>query len=79
MKIFFVLALGRSGTLFLSTLLAKSPNALIYHEPMPDDKIYFGYRYMGNFNKIIDNYLERRFQKLLPPKDSYEVYGEVNS
>lgn len=79
MKIFFILALGRSGTQFLASLLAKSPHAVVYHEPMPEDQIYFGLRYMGNFNKVLDRYLERRFQKLLPPKDSCEIYGEVNS
>jgi hypothetical protein len=79
MKIFFIMALGRSGTHFFASLLAKSPNALVYHEPMPEDQIYFGLRNRGNFNLVLDSYLERRFQKLLPPKDSCQIYGEVNS
>ncbi len=79
MKIFFIMALGRSGTQFLASLLAKSPGALVYHEPMPEDRMYFGLRYAGNFNKVVDHYLENRFQKLLPRKGHYRVYGEVNS
>jgi hypothetical protein len=79
MKIFFILALGRSGTQFLASLLARSPDALVYHEPMPEDQVYFGLRHTGNFNKVLDGYLERRFRQLLPNDDNYRVYGEVNS
>ncbi len=71
--------MGRSGTQFLASLLSKSPGALVYHEPAAEDRIYFGLRYAGNFNKVVDDYLERRFRELLPADGIYEVYGEVNS
>jgi hypothetical protein len=79
MNFFFILALGRSGTQFLASLLAKSPGALVYHEPAAEDPIYFGLRYAGDFKQVTDDYLEKRFRGLLPEDGQYEVYGEVNS
>ena len=80
MKYFFSLSMGRSGTQFLASLLSKAPRTLVYHEPAEEDRLYFGLRYAGTFDTVMDAYLERRFQKLLEqtgPK--YDVYGEVNS
>ena len=36
-KIFLILAIGRSGTTFLSSLLNNAPNAYIVHEPVRSD------------------------------------------
>lgn len=80
MKYFFFLSMGRSGTQFLASLLSKAPGTLVYHEPAEEDRVYFGLRYAGTFDKVMDAYLERRFQKLLKQTGkNYEVYGEVNS
>jgi hypothetical protein len=79
MRFFFILALGRSGTQFLASLLARAPGALVYHEPAPRDPIYFGLRYSGDFDHVVDDYLESRFRELIPPDGQYDIYGEVNS
>jgi hypothetical protein len=80
MKYFFILAMGRSGTNFLASLLTGAEGALVYHEPVAEDLKYFGLRYAGQFNKVMDGYLEKRFQMLLKniPQE-YSVYGEINS
>ncbi|EFK11585.1 conserved hypothetical protein [delta proteobacterium NaphS2] len=79
MKHFFILGMGRSGTAFLASLLSKANHALVYHEPEPEDRLYFGLRYAGHFDAVVDNYLKRRFQKILPKDKSIQHYGEVNS
>lgn len=79
-NIFFVLALGRSGTTFLAHLLDKAPEAAIFHEPVHAD--FGAYRrafhepastmeYVNTFRKK-EIYLRVRGKPL-------ETYGEVNS
>jgi len=79
-KIFFILAIGRSGTKFFSQLLGKSKNAYIVHEPVRSDfraykKAFFSekkaYNYFKNFRKK-EIYLRAKLKNI-------EVYGEVNS
>ena len=79
-KIFFILAIGRSGTKFFSQLLDKSKNALVMHEPVRSDfrayqEAFFSerkaYKYFKNFRKK-EIYLRAKDKDL-------EVYGEVNS
>ncbi len=80
MRYFFFLSMGRSGTQFLASFLSQVPGTMVYHEPEEEDRVHFGLRHAGNFDKVMDDYLERRFQKLLPRLDQgVELYGEVNS
>ena len=79
MRIFFVLALGRSGTKFLSSLLSKDSRGVVHHEPHDyDDKLLL-LRHAGTFDQTVDRLLEERFAQLLPRQDGVEFYGEVNS
>ena len=79
MKYFFFLSMGRTGTRFLAALLGKAPGTLVYHEPVKEDRVYFGLRYAGNFDRVVDNYLERRFRDLIASGGKHKVYGEINS
>jgi len=79
MKTFFVLALGRSGTRFLSALLATDSRGVVHHEPRISDCQLLALRHAGTFDAVADALLEQRFRELLPPEGSVEFYGEVNS
>jgi hypothetical protein len=79
-KIFFILATGRSGTQFLSSLLNKSPGAYVVHEPVREDfrsyeEVFYNekkaHKYIQGFRKkeIYDRAREREIH----------TYGEVNS
>lgn len=79
-EFFFILALGRSGTAFLTKLLNQAPGAHVFHEPAFEDfeavvRAYYSpraaERYMQHFRKK-EIYLRMRNT---PPG----VYGEVNS
>lgn len=79
-NIFFILAIGRSGTKFFSQLLDKSKNAYIVHEPVKSDfrayKEAFlserkAYKYFKTFRKK-EIYLRVKVKNM-------EIYGEVNS
>lgn len=79
-KFFFILALGRSGTTFLSHLLNMSSDAVVFHEPARSDidayrRAFFSpddaERYIASFRKK-EMYLRMRTTEL-------SVYGEVNS
>ncbi len=75
-----MLALGRSGTNFLASLLTQARGARIEHEPHPDDPLLLQLRYAGRFDRVVDDMLERRFRELLGDGSEVpEVYGEVNS
>lgn len=79
MKVFFVLALGRSGTYFLSLLLSKDARGVVHHEPHGYDDKLPALRHAGKFDPVVDQMLERRFADLLPRDGTVEFYGEVNS
>jgi hypothetical protein len=79
MRAFFILALGRSGTNFLATLLANDPRARVHHEPYPLDPRLMMLRHAGGFERTLDHLLEERFRSLLADAGEVEIYGEVNS
>ncbi len=79
-SIFFILAIGRSGTNFFSQLLNKSKNAYIVHEPVRSDfraysEAFFSekkaYKYFKTFRRK-EIYLRAKLK-------NKEIYGEVNS
>ena len=79
-KFFFILAIGRSGTTFLSHLLNLSADAVVFHEPARSDidayrRAFFSpddaERYIASFRKK-EIYLRTRMKE-------FTVYGEVNS
>jgi hypothetical protein len=79
MRLFFILALGRSGTNFLSRLLAHDARATVHHEPYALDSRLMMLRHAGGFEQALDDLLEQRFRTLLPADGETQVYGEVNS
>ena len=80
MRFFFVVALGRSGTEMISTLLRRDQRAVVYHEPHEYDAKFVGLRRARVFDQAIDGLLESRFDELISEIDGrYEIYGEVNS
>lgn len=79
-NVFFILGLGRSGTHFLSQLLNADSNAVVYHEPLPEDfqavpaaqqSDQAGYHYIEHVRK-------KRIY-LLTRKRAVLTYGEANS
>lgn len=79
-NIFFILAMGRSGTKFLAHLLNKSKEAYVVHEPVYSDfqayqEAFYseekGLKYIRNFRKK-EIYLRIRNKGI-------KTYGEVNS
>jgi hypothetical protein len=79
MRTFFILALGRSGTHFLATLLAQDGRGRVHHEPWPLDSRLMVLRRAGGFGKAIEPLLEERFAELMPAEGEAAFYGEVNS
>lgn len=78
-NIFFMLAIGRSGTKFLADLLNKAPGAYVVHEPVREDFQAYqeafhsdkkGIDYVQSFRKK-EIYLRARSKNI-------ETYGEVN-
>lgn len=79
-RFFFILAIGRSGTTFLSHLLDMAAGALVVHEPARSDidayrRAFFSpddaERYIARFRKKEIHLRTRR--------RDFTVYGEVNS
>jgi hypothetical protein len=79
MRYFFVLALGRSGTHFFSKLLATDRRGVVHHEPDRLDPLLLSLRHGGGHGKVVEQMLERRFERLLPDEAGVEFYGETNS
>jgi hypothetical protein len=79
MRMFFVVAMGRSGTNFLAEILSKNPRGVVRHEPVMEDEQYLGSRHSGVFNTILDARMAERFRKILANVGDVEFYGEVNS
>lgn len=79
MRVFFVLALGRSGTQFLSALLSSDPSGVVHHEPYGSDHRLIALRHAASFDRVLDGLLEQRFAELLPRDGGARFYGEVNS
>ena len=79
-NLFFILAMGRSGTMFLSRLLNKEKSAAVDHEPVPGDRVAYIKAFYSEKAalKYIHNF--RRKEIYLRVKDSpIQCYGEVNS
>lgn len=78
--LFFILAIGRSGSMFLANLLNQAPGAKVYHEPTRVD--FAAYIEAFHEEKAADDYL-RRFRKLeiyhRVHDGELKTYGEVNS
>lgn len=79
MRYFFILALGRSGTNFLATLLSQDTRGRVHHEPYRLDARFLNLRHAGVFGTTLDHLLEQRFSELLPQGEDLAFYGEVNS
>jgi hypothetical protein len=81
MRLFFILALGRSGTNFLASLLAQDPKTRVHHQPDAGDPKLLALRYAGGFDTVAEALLEERFARLLAEAEGRgaEIYGEVNS
>lgn len=79
-NIFFVLAIGRSGTRFLAELLNQIPGAYVAHEPVDDD--YLAHQKAFHNEKEAVYYVQRfrRKEIYLRVRDrEVTTYGEVNS
>lgn len=79
MRTFFVLAMGRSGTHFLSGLLATDGRGVVHHEPHTLDPVLTRLRQGGGTDRALDAELDRRFDELLGAAAGSAFYGEVNS
>jgi len=79
MRMFFIMALGRSGTNFLASLLDRDRRGRVHHEPYPLDPRLIVLRYAGGFDAVLNELLEERFRSLLPGEGAAEFYGEINS
>lgn len=80
-NLFFILALGRSGTTFLAKLLHQIPNTVVFHEPVQED--FKAYREAFN-NPLAAKWYIHTFRKkeiYLRMRENHHVksYGEVNS
>jgi hypothetical protein len=79
-KMFFILAIGRSGSMFLAHLLDQAPEARVYHEPTRVD--FAAYTEAFYDQKAAEDYLSRYRKKeiYLRMRDSQSAtYGEVNT
>lgn len=79
-RFFFVVAMGRSGTRFLSRLLNRAPGARVMHEPTVADAL--AYQEAFHDEMRARDYIQR-YRKhdiaLRAGRPGVKVYGEVNS
>lgn len=78
MKYAFILALGRSGTEFLSRMLQHDTHAAVYHEPYEEDPIILNLRHAG-FNRVADKMMTSRFDKMSERSAGRDIHIEINS
>jgi hypothetical protein len=79
-RLFFVLAIGRSGTMFLASLLDRAEAATVEHEPVRED--FQAYQEAFHSEVAARAYLERfrrREMYLRLREGAPGTYGEVNS
>jgi hypothetical protein len=79
-RLFFVLAIGRSGTMFLASLLDRAEGALVEHEPVRED--FQAYQEAFHSEVAARAYLDefRKREMYLRLRDAHVgTYGEVNS
>lgn len=79
-NIFFLLGIGRSGTKFLSELLNDDKNAIVFHEPIPEDFDAFctAHKDKKSAFRYINKYRKKKMYSLVKDVD-VKTYGEVNS
>lgn len=78
-NIFFILAVGRSGTKFLTDLLNKAPRALVVHEPFNETLPYQeAFRNPKSAYEYIKNFRKKEIYLRVHTID-IDTYGEVNS
>jgi len=77
-KFVYVTGQGRSGSLFLATLLNQAKNATIYHEPLNDALPYSvstkSEAQAKNFASVRSRWIKAQAKKVGTP-----IFGEVNS
>jgi hypothetical protein len=79
-EIFFVLAIGRSGTKFLAELLNQSSDVCVVHEPVPED--FMAHQKAFHSKEEADRYIHQFRRKdiyLRVREQRVATYGEVNS
>lgn len=79
-QVFFILAIGRSGTKFLANLLSLENSAVVYHEPVRDDyKAYLqAYQNPEQAMEYLDKFRKKEIY-LRARGNRSDKYGEVNS
>lgn len=79
-KVFFVLAMGRSGTNFLAHLFENDRDALVFHEPVIEDldSLAAAHKSPQSARDYIATFRKKRIYELAKPFNP-RVYGEVNS
>ena len=79
-NVFFLLGIGRSGTRFLAELLNTDKNAIVFHEPIPEDFDAFCIAYKNEKAafRYISKYRKKKMYSLVKGVD-VKTYGEVNS
>lgn len=75
-SIFFIVGMGRSGTLFLSKLLNQAPNAHVIHETSGDRDMCIQAYWHPNKSMTITRMMQ--IQETIN-RTNCEVYGEVSS
>jgi len=79
-RIFFILAIGRSGTKFLANLLNKAPGALVVYEPVEREVRAYQVAFHSQEKSKVYIHSFRRKEIYLRVCDKEIVtYGEVNS
>lgn len=79
-NLFFILAIGRSGTEFLASLLNQADGCLVYHEPVRED--FYQYQRAFHNRREAIRYIEKYRKKeiyIRGSKYKAHTYGEVNS
>ncbi len=79
-SIFFILGMGRSGSLFLSSLLNQSPDVCVCHEPVRLD--FFAYLLAYYDENEAVNYIKSYRKKEIFYRNmekNENIYGEINS
>jgi hypothetical protein len=79
-NVFFLLGIGRSGTRFLSELLNSDKNAIVFHEPLPEDFDAFciAHKNQKSAFRYMNTYRKKKIYALVKEAD-VKTYGEVNS
>ncbi|MFK7895436.1 MAG: hypothetical protein AB8G23_06350 [Myxococcota bacterium] len=76
---FFILSMGRAGTMMLSELLNGVQDVVVKHEPDSMDVKLVGLRHGDSFGTSLDGLLRARFDRVRALHPQAAVYGEVNS